>query len=444
MTQTLFNEELDLFDRPSSPAFPLPDANYAYEQFGGGRRYEEPTVELTPSRRFYSMKGGPTNADSADSQGPMQPGAAPLQGPAQPGPSTASLDQPQDDVASDVTSLTVPQGSSRHPSPFTGDMASRPPGPASLSSRHPSPFTGDMFYGSMGDQPTWTGQQTPMDQAPDPSAFMHSFLGQVPPFDLHCGSHSAPQAGPALPPSTNIIPPTPLKDMNDPSVPTAHTPSPGPSQQLDMSHYSPDSNNHERFPEESLTSCSEELPVVGRRSAETNAALDAGFAAINQNLLELSRSTAMPMNQVINLFMKSRGCTASSINYWNLYSNYFKDNSKQELTRLHQDLPVGARTPSATVRKDCYTKFKDQYPNTFQDILNMHDEISSLGGVPQTVSRCAQAFQRLQKRVTNILDVASTKFGFESATVMCDKIVNQDASLGHVHTTPGATDFFVT
>lgn len=38
------------------------------------------------------------------------------------------------------------------------------------------------------------------------------------------------------------------------------------------------------------------------------------------------------------------------------------------------------------------------------------------------------------------LDVASTKFGFESATIMCGKIVNQDTSLGHVHTTPGASD----
>lgn len=374
MTQTSFNEELDLFDRPSSPAFPLPDANYAYEQFGGGRRYEEPTVELTPSRLRSHLKatardtgvikgasirrrGGPQNADNADSQGPVQPGTVPLQGPAQPGLSAASLDQPQDDGASDST-LTIALSSAQHHSPFTGDETSLtvPQG----SSRHPSPFTGDVFYGSMSDQPTWTGQQTPMfdlmgaepftallrDQAPDPSAFMHSFLGQVPPFDLHRGSHSVPQAGPALLPSTNVIPPTPLKDMNDPSVPAAHTPSPGPSRQLDMSHYSPDSNNHERFPEESVTSRSEELPVVGRRSAETNAALDAGFVAIDQTLLELSRSTVMPMNQVINLFMKSRGRTASSINYWNLYSNYFKDNSKQELARLHQDLPVGARTPS--------------------------------------------------------------------------------------------------
>ncbi|KAG1879477.1 hypothetical protein C8R48DRAFT_571805, partial [Suillus tomentosus] len=132
----------------------------------------------------------------------------------------------------------------------------------------------------------------------------------------------------------------------------------------------------------------------GRRSAESNATLDAGFAAVEHTLLELSRSTAIPMHQVINLFMKSRGRNASSVNYWNLYSNYFKDKSQQELDRLHQDLPAGGRTPSVTVRKECYAKFKEQYPDTYQDILDMHDEISLLSGLPQTVGQRAQAFQR--------------------------------------------------
>jgi hypothetical protein len=85
---------------------------------------------------------------------------------------------------------------------------------------------------------------------------------------------------------------------------------------------------------------------VGHRSAETNAALDASFEAVDQTLLKLSRTTGMLMHQVINLFMKSRGRTASSINYWNLYSNYFKDNTKQELGRLGQNLAVGEHTPS--------------------------------------------------------------------------------------------------
>ncbi|KAG1767429.1 hypothetical protein EDD22DRAFT_763625, partial [Suillus occidentalis] len=130
----------------------------------------------------------------------------------------------------------------------------------------------------------------------------------------------------------------------------------------------------------------------GHRSAETNATLDAGFAAVDQALLELSRTTGMPMHQVINLFMKSRGRTASSINYWNLYSNYFKDNTKQELGRLGQNLTVGERTPSR--RKECYAKFKEQFPDTYQDILDTHEELASLGALPQTIGQRGQAFQR--------------------------------------------------
>ncbi|KAG1755307.1 hypothetical protein EDD22DRAFT_758660, partial [Suillus occidentalis] len=119
----------------------------------------------------------------------------------------------------------------------------------------------------------------------------------------------------------------------------------------------------------------------GHRSAETNVTLDAGFAAVDQALLELSRTTEMPMHQVINLFMKSHGRTASSINYWNLYSNYFKDNTKQELGRLSQNLMVGECTPK------CYAKFKEQFPDTYQDILDTHEKLTSLGALPQTIGQ---------------------------------------------------------
>lgn len=289
-------------------------------------------------------------------------------------------------------SLTIAPsaGSSHHPLPFTSEGGSFTPMLNTGNSHHPSPFTGDisscqpaptpiqdMFYGPMRDQPAWAGQQgSDMfgmlgaesfmdligDQDLDSAAFRQGFSGHVVPFELQRPSHVAQaslapllstsinppildahistlglhQASIAPPPSTSIIPPTP--DMR--------IPTPGPSQRLDLSHYSPTTISSEQFPEESLTSHSEEPPVVGHRSAETNATLDAGFVAVDQALLKLSRTTGMPMHQVINLFMKSRGCTASSINYWNLYSNYFKDNTKQKLGRLGQNLTVGERTPS--------------------------------------------------------------------------------------------------
>lgn len=38
--------------------------------------------------------------------------------------------------------------------------------------------------------------------------------------------------------------------------------------------------------------------------------------------------------------------------------------------------------------------------------------------------------------------MASAKHGFESAVIMCGNTVNQDASLGFMHESPGAKNFF--
>lgn len=408
MTQTPHDEDANVFGRQSAPpsgydhssvafspgntAFPLADDNFIFLQFGGGHRYEDPAVELTPSRLRSTLKAtawdtGVIKGASARCKEAQQPSTE-SQG------SSTSLDAPQDDSAmtTNPMSLTVAPsaGSSHHPSPFTREGGSFTPMLNTGNSRHPSPFTGDisshqpaptpiqdMFYGPTRGQPAWAGQQgsdmfgilgaesfTDLigDQDLDSAAFTQGFSGHVVPFELQRPSHMAQaslaplpstsinppapdariptlglhQASLAPPPSTNIIPP----------MPDTRIPTPGPSQRLDLSHYSPATISSEWFPEESLTSHSEELPVVSHRSAETNATLDAGFAAVDQALLELSRTTGMPMHQVINLFMKSRGRTASSINYWNLYSNYFKDNTKQELGRLGQNLMVGEHTPS--------------------------------------------------------------------------------------------------
>jgi hypothetical protein len=39
----------------------------------------------------------------------------------------------------------------------------------------------------------------------------------------------------------------------------------------------------------------------------------------------------------------------------------------------------------------------------YQDILDTHDELTSLDGLPQMIGQRAQAFQRFHRRVTNIV-----------------------------------------
>ncbi|KAG1836017.1 hypothetical protein DFJ58DRAFT_614517, partial [Suillus subalutaceus] len=142
----------------------------------------------------------------------------------------------------------------------------------------------------------------------------------------------------------------------------------------------------------------EGLTVTGRRSAEVNAALDVGFAAVERCFLELATSTTLPTSQLINLFLKSRGRTVNGTNYWNLYANYFKEHMQIELARIGKEAQAGG----ATVRTQCYDKFKEAYPDSYQDILLMHEEASLLGSSPQTIAQRGHGFQKHYRRVIQI------------------------------------------
>ncbi|KAG2739564.1 hypothetical protein P692DRAFT_20755375 [Suillus brevipes Sb2] len=168
--------------------------------------------------------------------------------------------------------------------------------------------------------------------------------------------------------------------------------------------------------------------------------LDVGFAAVERQFLDLSASTTLPVSQLINLFLKSRKRTVNGTNYWNLYATYFKEHIPHYilLCRLFIDLT------GATVRKQCYESFKDTYPDSYQDLLLMHEEASLLGSTPQTIAQCGQGFQKHYRRVIQILESASIKSGFEAAVVLCGKVVNEDGSLSYSYNTPGAAGFWET
>ncbi|KAG2092118.1 uncharacterized protein F5147DRAFT_538055, partial [Suillus discolor] len=99
--------------------------------------------------------------------------------------------------------------------------------------------------------------------------------------------------------------------------------------------------------------------------------------------------------------------------------------------------------PGTAVRRLCYEKFKEAFPDDYQDILSAYNEANHIGSA-STLNQHQQSFQKLYRRVASLLDSASTRFGFEAAIVFCGNIVNQDASLGHVHTTQSAAGFFET
>ena len=245
----------------------------------------------------------------------------------------------------------------------TPSLWAMPPGPHqthSATSIQPTDFTA-----------TTSDQRFPSRGASQEPRQMDSVFGQGSSSNLRSfGNPPGPAPPPAvaqhhLPshPTMNVIPPTPSKEScdqgNDPApAATSNVPkqvsfkSKGPSEsssQLDLSYYPPDVTTQARFPEENSfnhnTLFSSQRPsLMGRRPLETSITLEDGFAAIERLFTDLSQSTAMPVQQVINAFLKSRGRAVHNVNYWNVYANYFKDHMQQELARLKEE---GAATGSS-------------------------------------------------------------------------------------------------
>ncbi|KAG0694537.1 hypothetical protein DFH29DRAFT_783472, partial [Suillus ampliporus] len=140
--------------------------------------------------------------------------------------------------------------------------------------------------------------------------------------------------------------------------------------------------------------------VKGQRNDETNAALQEGFVELERVINELAHNTSIPSSQIISLWNKSHARTVNNVNHWNAYAHYFKNNLKQELSRLGDNAPEAPGTPSA--RRKCYDAFKKSFPDDWQDILGIYGETALFLGGPQTVSARAQEFQKFTKKLSGL------------------------------------------
>jgi len=250
-----------------------------------------------------------------------------------------------------------------------------------------------------------------------PSSWDSTFnIGQqaVDHFALHMPSHpseaSAPShaAHPPIPnvPITHVIPPTPVKA-------------------------SLTSDSRRNLDAESGAA------LVGRRSEEANAAIEKQFNFIDGAINELVASTGIPVHQVLNLFMKSRGRIHNATNHWNIYGQYFKLYCLQELERAGKDRNVISKLivflpttlidsfvhlVTSTIQRDCYKCFQDTYPDTWQEILTTFDEAQTSSGPPLTVMQWSHEFTRLSRKVTTLVRL-----------VLCNLLVLMKSPVGFCH-----------
>ncbi|KAG1837484.1 hypothetical protein F4604DRAFT_1692203 [Suillus subluteus] len=77
-----------------------------------------------------------------------------------------------------------------------------------------------------------------------------------------------------------------------------------------------------------------------------------------------------------------------------------------------------------------------------QRLGNIEVEVRSVE--PQTVSQQTQEFSKIWRKVVSMVDTTAAKHGFKAVFIICGKVVNQDASLGYIHETPGAESLMYT
>lgn len=391
MTQNISDNPLS--SHPNYMGLPSDTFDYMQEQYGGGRRCATPPVELTPSRLRTKLKAtsrdvGLVKGASIRRLAYQEPTVRAQDPSAHSGAQDLPHLVPDSSSTGETSSLTVHPDNSRYTSPFpapssTGETSSLTV--HSANSRYTSPFPApqppaplqDVFYGSMDQQHPWINS-SPSDTfsmmgsepflpynfpansmgqpmasrgcSQDPHATNATTLPNAIGASLKPVAASPRNAAPPLP-VTHVIPPTPFKDGGSQSNAKTSTnvigaSASGSSLQMDTGAY-PLTGSCERFPEEhEPVSHQEGLSVTSRRSAELNGTLDVGFAAVEHQFLDLSASTTLPVSQLINLFLKSRGRTVNGTNYWNLYATYFKEHIQTELARIGREVPPGGGTPS--------------------------------------------------------------------------------------------------
>ncbi|KAG6369351.1 hypothetical protein JVT61DRAFT_14993 [Boletus reticuloceps] len=180
-------------------------------------------------------------------------------------------------------------------------------------------------------------------------------------------------------------------------------------------------------------------PTSGQQTAAVNAILTAGYDELKAILIQLIKQTNLTMQQILDGWHKSRSHTVNSINHWNHYTKYAMQHEEQERRQLGlpPDVPH-------SICCELYAKFKNDNPDTWQEILEVHEMINNAQSSSQTIAQHVQTFNKVKKRVISVLKSESAKYGFEAAIVMCGSVVNEDALLGFTHTMGGATTFFET
>ncbi|KAI6119024.1 hypothetical protein EDD16DRAFT_1519579 [Pisolithus croceorrhizus] len=179
-----------------------------------------------------------------------------------------------------------------------------------------------------------------------------------------------------------------------------------------------------------LTATDEPACVVGRTTASMAAILEDGFEHINNEFNTLSGCIRMPIQQVIQCFTQQYACS-NSTNEWNAYQQYFTAHRAQELQRL----------PGADKMSKCYKLFCKQFLDTYKQILVVYNDTVVLGNGDKAVAQHQQLFYSMSKQFVQLFNSVANCHVFEGAFLLAGSVINQDGSIGYMHTTPSTKNY---
>ncbi|KAI0371632.1 hypothetical protein BV20DRAFT_153020 [Pilatotrama ljubarskyi] len=213
--------------------------------------------------------------------------------------------------------------------------------------------------------------------------------------------------------------------------------------------------------------------AIGRISHESLKHLDAAYELVLDKAKDVRDKTGLSVAQIFEHWLASRSRSRLKPNLWNLYGAYFKENTAQELARLHvkdrqedQDpVPSPARSsdsydaadqhedeesgPSnqghmSGTRRLCYKAFKEDYgEDKAKAILETFRQLQGANaGQSQTVAQRRTIFKKHSAKLADLMNAGEELHGFSGALLLVGSSVNSDAGLATVHMTKNAEGFF--
>ncbi|KIL58692.1 hypothetical protein M378DRAFT_170245 [Amanita muscaria Koide BX008] len=175
----------------------------------------------------------------------------------------------------------------------------------------------------------------------------------------------------------------------------------------------------------------------GRPSLQTLKSIDDELLVLDKRIAQLSKLTKVSVSSIMKCWntTKTRGGSL-----WNIYQRYFTAHKEDELVRLGLD---PSTTVTGKVRADSYIAFRDAYPTTWPEVLEVWAQYSEVGNPAKTLQQRSLQFRQVWRTLCNLGDTAQRHHGFVLIAAMVGNEVHHNHSLASVYEAKDAHEFFV-